>query len=144
MSYNFPAVQLTPHYPQYLQEKSSTNQLSLKSTSVVSDGSRPSHRRVRQKTSVHPAYNPSISLTLPVVQQVAVHNKRQLGLEPPSLSTDGDKDQVDYSYFRAGQESHRRGSYESAVQLGSVEGEGVSPTSQEDETRCVSYYMLIL
>ena len=142
-------IRPTPHYPQYLHENTSSRprrQKSVRTAYAV----QPSHASstdggaaTRSLGASIPAYHPSISLMSPVVDQVAMHNRKRVGLEP---SISEEKGRVDISFVIPREEahSHRRESYENA--MGFTVGEStiqIQAASEEEESRCVSLVLSI-
>ena len=143
-------IRPTPHYPQYLHEKTSSRPLRQKSVRTAY-AVQPSHASstdggaatTRSLGASIPAYNPSISLMSPVVDQVAMHNRRRVGLEP-SISEGNGKVGISFVTPKEEGHSHRRESYENA--MGFTVGEStiqIQAASEEEESRCVSLVLRI-
>jgi len=131
---------LSPHYPEYLQQatpKTTTSRYEAAATneSDQPDGMISSDLNASRAPSsfIRPAYDASISLTVPIVNQVALHNRRRLGQAPSA-----GQDEVDFSGSLL---LHRQVSYDQAIELGSLDKGEVQDRngSGEDESKCVSY-----
>ena len=127
---------LSPHYPDYLQEPSSKKPGRHRAAATGGldqpDGVTLNDLNTNRtpSTSIRPSCEASISLTVPIVNQVALHNRRRLG-----LVLSAGQDEVDFS---AQGSVHRQESYVNAINMESLGERRVDDVSRPQEGKCVS------